>query len=260
MSAPTIRVLIVDDTALYRKILTDAASQVPGLEVAASVGSGPAALKRLAIEPIDLVLLDVFMPEMNGPEVLARIRRDHPRIAVVMISGATGTDAAITMDALANGALDFIPKPQTASFADGMARLSTQLKQVVRLVQIRRITSSAPAPTLRAGTVPSAVISDLKAQVPATLPAEAPGIPRRRGSPPPAMDILLIGVSTGGPRTLQEILPRIPADFRLPIVMVQHMPALFTRTLAEQLDKVCPLRVAEAAEGDLVKPGQIMVN
>ena len=251
MSTAALRVLIVDDTALYRKILTDAAAQVPGLEVAAAVASGPLAFTRLATEPVDLVLLDVFMPEMNGPEVLERIRRDYPRIAVVMISGATGADAAITINALANGALDFIPKPQTASFADGMARLRSQLSHVVRLVQIRRIGttpgSSAPSSPLPAPSSPPPAPTS-------SLPA-----PRRTGRPPLNLDVLLIGVSTGGPKTLQELLPRLPADFRLPIVLVQHMPALFTRTLAEQLDKVCALRVKEAADGDLVRPGHILL-
>lgn len=249
MSTPALRVLIVDDTALYRKILTDAAAQVPGLEVAAAVASGPLAFTRLATEPVDLVLLDVFMPEMNGPEVLERIRRDYPRIAVVMISGATGADAAITINALANGALDFIPKPQTASFADGMARLRSQLSQVVRLVQIRRI-----------GTTPGSPLNSLPApSSPPPAPPPSPTAPRRTGRPPLNLDVLLIGVSTGGPKTLQELLPRLPADFRLPIVLVQHMPALFTRTLAEQLDKVCALRVKEAADGDLVRPGHILI-
>ncbi len=255
MSTASLRVLIVDDTALYRKILTDAAAQVPGLEVAAAVASGPIALTRLATDPVDLVLLDVFMPEMNGPEVLERIRRDYPRIAVVMISGATGADAAITINALAAGALDFIPKPQTASFADGMSRLRSQLAHVVRLVQIRRIGSTPSS------SAPSSSIPAPSSKLPAPnspLPAPRSAAPRS-ARPPLNLDVLLIGVSTGGPKTLQELLPRLPADFRLPIVLVQHMPPLFTRTLAEQLDKVCALRVKEAADGDLVRPGHILI-
>ena len=242
MSTPTIRILIVDDTALYRKVLTDAFAQIPEATVAGAVASGPAALARLATDPVDLVLLDVFMPEMNGPEVLARLRRDHPRTAVVMISGATGPDAAITIDALADGALDFIPKPQAASFAEGMSRLRSQLQQVVRIVRIRKF---AVAP----GTARPA---------PAATAAPAP-LPKRKNTSVIRPEILLIGVSTGGPRALHELLPRLPADFRLPVVIVQHMPPLFTRSLADQLTKTCPLPVVEASDAEPVTPGRILL-
>lgn len=246
------RLLIVDDTALYRKLLSDAASQLTGVEIAGAVGSGPLALARLAAEPIDLVLLDVFMPEMNGPEVLEKIRRDYPKVAVVMISGATGADAAITINALANGALDFIPKPQTTSFAEGMSRLRGQLQQVVNLVKLRRLSSGAPVTPRPAA--PGVAGSPTAVAVPA-----APVTARRRVLPPAALDLLLIGVSTGGPRTLQDLLPGLPADFRLPVVIVQHMPPLFTRTLAEQLDKVCNLHVSEAKDGESLQPGRILI-
>jgi two-component system chemotaxis response regulator CheB len=253
------RLLIVDDTALYRKLLTDAASQLTGVEVAGAVSSGPLALARIAAEPIDLVLLDVFMPEMNGPEVLAIIRRDFPKIAVVMISGATGADASITINALANGALDFIPKPQTTSFSEGMTRLRGQLQHVVNMVNLRRINTAPAAP--RTAPAPTSAVTANAALGARAVPAPTtPAQPtRRRVLPPATLDILLIGVSTGGPRTLQELLPGLPADFRLPVVIVQHMPPLFTRTLAEQLDKVCNLRVSEAVDGERVVAGRILI-
>lgn len=244
MSTPAIRILIVDDTALYRKVLTEAFAQIPEAVVTGAVASGPAALARLTGDPVDLVLLDVFMPEMNGPEVLARLRRDHPRTAVVMISGATGPDAAITIDALANGALDFIPKPQAASFTEGMAKLRAQLQQVVRIVRIRKL-ASAPAPASPVRPSPAAPASS--------------AAPKRRPSSLIRPELLLIGVSTGGPRALHDLLPRLPADFRLPVVIVQHMPPLFTRSLAEQLCKTCPLPVVEAGESEAVTPGRILL-
>lgn len=246
MSSPSpLRVLVVDDTALYRKILSEAAGQVSGLGVAGAVASGPLAFARLAAEPIDLVLLDVFMPEMNGPEVLERIRRDYPAVAVVMVSGATGADAEITLNALARGALDFIPKPQAASFAEGMARLVGQLQHVATLVRLRR-TGYAPRPA--AAPAPAVV-----------APAPAATTPRRRGLPPSALDLVLVGVSTGGPRALQDFIPRLPPDFRLPIVIVQHMPPLFTKTLAEQLARSGPLPVTEAGDDQPVLPGRVLI-
>lgn len=253
------RLLIVDDTALYRKLLTDAASQLTGVEVAGAVSSGPLALARIAAEPIDLVLLDVFMPEMNGPEVLAIIRRDFPKIAVVMISGATGADASITINALANGALDFIPKPQTTSFSEGMTRLRGQLQHVVNMVNLRRINTAPAAPRTGPATTPATTGNAAPGARAVPAPATPAQPTRRRVLPPATLDILLIGVSTGGPRTLQEMLPGLPADFRLPVVIVQHMPPLFTRTLAEQLDKVCNLRVSEAVDGERIVTGRIFI-
>jgi two-component system chemotaxis response regulator CheB len=253
------RLLIVDDTALYRKLLTDAASQLTGVEVAGAVSSGPLALSRIAAEPIDLVLLDVFMPEMNGPEVLAIIRRDFPKIAVVMISGATGADASITINALANGALDFIPKPQTTSFSEGMTRLRGQLQHVVNMVNLRRINTAPAAPRTAPAPTPAATGNATPGARAVPGPATPAQPTRRRVLPPATLDILLIGVSTGGPRTLQEMLPGLPADFRLPVVIVQHMPPLFTRTLAEQLDKVCNLRVSEAVDGERIVAGRILI-
>jgi len=189
--------------------------------------------------------------------VLAIIRRDFPKIAVVMISGATGADASITINALANGALDFIPKPQTTSFSDGMTRLRGQLQHVVNMVNLRRINTASAAP--RTASTPTAPGTAALGARPAPLQATPAQPPRRRVLPPVTLDILLIGVSTGGPRTLQEMLPSLPADFRLPVVIVQHMPPLFTRTLAEQLDKVCNLRVSEAGDGERVVPGRILI-
>lgn len=255
------RLLIVDDTALYRKLLTDAASPLSGVEVAGAVSSGPLALARLAAEPIDLVLLDVFMPEMNGPEVLAIIRRDFPKVAVVMISGATGADASITINALANGALDFIPKPQTTSFSEGMTRLRGQLQHVVNMVNLRRINSGPDVgPRSAPATATTAIgAGTIGARTPSPAPVAPSQTQRRRVLPPANLDLLLIGVSTGGPRTLQDMLPGLPADFRLPVVIVQHMPPLFTRTLAEQLDKVCNLRVSEAVDGERIVAGRILI-
>ena len=135
-----------------------------------------------------------------------------------------------------------------------MTRLRGQLQHVVNMVNLRRITTPV---TTHHATPPSRAMGT--ASVGALPPPPAALAPRRRTLPPAALDLLLIGVSTGGPRTLQDMLPGLPADFRLPVVIVQHMPPLFTRTLAEQLDKVCNLRVSEATDGERIVAGRILI-
>jgi two-component system chemotaxis response regulator CheB len=238
------RVLIVDDSALYRKILSEAASGLPEVETV-TASNGEIALARLKAESIDLVLLDVFMPDRNGPEVLQDIRRDHPGVPVVMVSGATGRDAEITLGALSHGAMDFIPKPASTSVESSVAAIRSDIRRVVDAARLRathRATPAQPAPAAQAATP----------EPPKT------GVVRRL-APPPFLDILLIGVSTGGPRALSEILPGLAKNFPVPIVIVQHMPPVFTQSLATQLDRTCPLNVIEAPSGHTPVAGEVLI-
>lgn len=231
------RILVVDDSALYRKLLTEAASSAPEAE-AVAVSSGELALKRLESETFDLVLLDVFMEGMNGPQVLEKIKTLHPRLPVVMVSGATGRDTEITVGCLANGAMDFIPKPTGSSFDAGMDALKSDIRKVISLARLR---SAMASPSRVQATPAPTVQSALK-----------------RLQPPPFPELLLIGVSTGGPLALSKILPLLSAKIPVPILLVQHMPPGFTKSLAEQLDKSSALTIKEGAEGDLPLPGQAL--
>jgi two-component system chemotaxis response regulator CheB len=238
------RLLIVDDSALYRKILSEAASGLPDVETV-TASNGEIALTRLRSEPIDLVLLDVFMPDRNGPEVLQDIRREHRGVPVVMVSGATGRDAEITLGALAQGAMDFIPKPTSTSIELSVAAIRADIRRVIDAVRLRSGQRASPAQSVSA---------------PEVSPAAPPksGLVRRL-SPPPFLDIVLIGVSTGGPRALSEILPGLANNFPVPIVIVQHMPPVFTQSLATQLDRVCPLKVMEAPPGHHPVAGEVLI-
>jgi len=238
------RLLIVDDSALYRKILSEAASGLPDVETV-TASNGEIALARLKTERIDLVLLDVFMPDRNGPEVLQDIRRAHAGVPVVMVSGATGRDAEITLGALSQGAMDFIPKPSSTSVESSVASIRSDIRRVVDATRLRA-TSRSGAP--QAAPAPAA-----------SSPATTKTAPVRRLSPPPFLDILLIGVSTGGPRALGEILPGIAKNFPVPIVIVQHMPPVFTHSLATQLDRDCQLNVLEAPAGHTPAAGEILI-
>jgi two-component system chemotaxis response regulator CheB len=238
------RILIVDDSALYRKILSEAAGALPGV-TAVSVPNAELALSKLASEPVDLVLLDIFMPDRNGPEVLAEIKSLYPKQNVVMVSGATGRDAGITLEALSNGAIDFIAKPAAGGLATGAELMKKEISRVLDTVRQR---SSASDGTPRPATP--------QAAAPRT---SMPAFSRSRTNPPAFLDLVLIGVSTGGPKALGEMLARLSPDFPVPILIVQHMPAVFTLSLAGQLDRVCPLQVKEADDRRPLKAGEVLI-
>ena len=238
------RVLVVDDSALYRKILSEAVSCVSGTQVTA-VSSGELALKRLDSETFDLVLLDIFMNEMNGPEVLEKIRQSHPKVSVVMVSGATGRDADITIGCLSNGAMDFIPKPSNSSFEAGLEVLKADIRKAITMARLHGVTAISEASKTPSQAVSSAV------------PLNQP--PMKRLQPPPFLDLLLIGVSTGGPKALADLVPLLSAKLPVPVLLVQHMPPFFTKSLAEQLDKSTGLSVKEAEDGHLPMPGEVLI-
>jgi two-component system chemotaxis response regulator CheB len=238
------RLLIVDDSALYRKILSEAASGLPDVETV-TASNGELAIARLKSEPIDLILLDVFMPDRNGPEVLQDIRRENASVPVVMVSGATGRDAEITLSTLSQGAMDFIPKPTAASVESSIATIRSDIRRVVDTVRLRTAQRAFSGQSASANAV--------------TSPTPPKPAPARRLSPPPFLDIVLIGVSTGGPRALGEILPGLAKNFPVPIVIVQHMPPVFTQSLASQLDGTCPLKVMEAPQGHTPVAGEVLI-
>jgi two-component system chemotaxis response regulator CheB len=237
------RILIVDDSALYRKILSEAAGALPNV-TAVAVPNAELAHSKLAAEAFDLVLLDIFMPDRSGPELLAEIKARHPAQHVAMVSGATGRDAAITLEALSNGAIDFIAKPAAGGLQAGADFLKNEITRVLETVRQRSAQGIVP-PRAQAASP--------------RVPAMSFPQPVRRSNPPAFLDLVLIGVSTGGPKALGEVLGAISPDFPVPILIVQHMPAVFTLSLAGQLDRVCPLQVLEADDRRPIKPGDVLI-
>ncbi|BDU77232.1 chemotaxis-specific protein-glutamate methyltransferase CheB [Mesoterricola sediminis] len=249
---PKLRILIVDDTAVYRRILTEVVESVqPDAEVSACP-SGRLALARLDQAPSDLVLLDAVMPDLSGLETLRLLRARHPDTSVIMISGTTSAAASSTLDALALGALEFVRKPEGADAEASRAELRDVLRPLLRHVQTRlNLRSPVTLPPIRRDPEPA----------PAAAPsAPAPPQPSRRQGPRPSrFDVVAIGVSTGGPNALAEVIPNLPADLGVPVLVVQHMPPFFTASLAEHLDKTSRLRVAEAVEGEPVLPNRVYI-
>lgn len=246
-------VFVVDDTAIYRKILSEAVQQIEGLELVGTAPRGGIALDKLRANPCDLVLLDIFMPEMDGLETLAHIKKEFPHTTVVMVSGATNRDAAITIKALREGAADFIAKPQAPSFQEGMRIITREIERVIHSFGFRFAhVKSTQKDAGEAEATPRFTLNRPVAPPPQNNPT-------RQSTPPHFFELVLIGVSTGGPKTLSLIIPRLPKSLAAPVLLVQHMPPMFTASLAEHLDRESELSVREAVDGELVRRGDVLI-
>jgi two-component system, chemotaxis family, protein-glutamate methylesterase/glutaminase len=242
---PKVRVLVVDDAAVFRRLVAEEISKDPALEVAGTAANGRIALAMLPQVNPDVVILDVEMPELDGLATLAQLRKTYPRLPVIMFSALTERGAEATLDALSLGATDYFTKPTHAGGVEGSL-------EVIRGQLIPKIKALAAGIGRRFDSV-----SRLgPAQVVGPPPSSAPRRPAARSGP---VQVVAIGASTGGPNALAEVFHRLPADFPVPIVMVQHMPPMFTRLLAERLTASCAIRVQEGGAADVLRPGQAWI-
>jgi two-component system chemotaxis response regulator CheB len=238
------RILIVDDSAVIRSLLRSVVCADPGLEVAGTAADGASALESIEILRPDLILLDVEMPVMDGLVTLRELRARGYRMPVIMCSSLTQRGARVTIEALAGGASDYVAKPAGQASREA----ATQALVLDLTPKIHALTNSSQVQ-------PQPALTDVP-RVPLTLPMA----PVQKAQPILAIPaVLAIGVSTGGPAALDVLLPELPGNFPLPVVIVQHMPEQFTRLFAERLDGRCRLRVREAVEGDPVCAGTIYI-
>ena len=252
MQAPgPIRVMIVDDSAVMRSLLRSVITIDPCLEVAGTAADGASALGCLdSIRP-NLILLDVEMPVMDGLATLRQLRDRGHKMPVIMCSSLTQRGAKVTIEALSAGASDYVAKPTGQSNREEAVRaLAHELLPKIRAL---------------AGTSRRSLQSTLSGSLP-PVPRAGLRFPHGNSSQPQNQavitavpTILAIGVSTGGPAALDQLLPALPEAFPLPVVIVQHMPEVFTRLFADRLNSLCRLRVHEAAEGDPVVAGMIAI-
>ncbi len=226
------RVLVVDDSVVIRRVVSDVLSADPGIEVVGVAANGRIALSKLTHATPDLVILDVEMPELDGLQTLAAIRKSHPRLPVIMFSALTEQGAAATLDALALGASDYFAKPAGKG----------------GLEESRRVIRDELVPAIHAICTP-------KALLPAPMPPSSTGRPARPGR----VEMVVIGVSTGGPNALADVFRFLPAGLPVPILIVQHMPPMFTRLLAERLTGLSKVPVEEAATGVEPLPGRALI-
>jgi two-component system chemotaxis response regulator CheB len=239
-----VRILIVDDSVVIRKLLSDMLAREKGFEVAGTAGNGRIALAKIAQLQPDLITLDIEMPVMNGLETLAEIRKTNRKIPVIMFSTLTERGAAATLDALSLGASDYATKPSnTGSPAVAIEQIHTELIPKIKALCALQL---------------SAVMNPGLATPRPAIPGAGSRVPRPR-SVRRRIEIVAIGTSTGGPNALAEVIPRVPRDFPVPIVVVQHMPAIFTRFLAERLASRSEIRVEEGEEGGALEPGKAWI-
>jgi two-component system chemotaxis response regulator CheB len=242
----SIKTIVVDDTVTYRKIISDILTSLPEIELIGTAPTGSIALKKLAQTPADLVFLDVHMPEMNGVETLKKIRNQFPSVIVVMMSGISSRNTGDTIEALQNGAIDFIRKPDGIDHDRNVTQLKSDISAVIRFFELKKNTGFIPN---RKVDRPPVV----------TLPIPEAALQNIRNFPPPSFSICVIGVSTGGPEALSKLIPQIPENFPLPILVVQHMPPFFTNSLAESLKKKSKINVIEAPDNVEIKPGTVYI-
>jgi two-component system chemotaxis response regulator CheB len=233
--------MVVDDSVVVRKIVTDVLSGDPDIEVVGTAVNGRIAVGKLEQLKPDLVTMDIEMPEMNGIEAVRAIRagqggQEHSRVPIVMFSTLTERGASATLDALSAGANEYVTKPaNVGSVSQSMESVREQLIPKIKALTGRPVTVG-PART-------------------AAPPPPPPVAPRTGPGKKPA--VLVIGSSTGGPEALARVLPLLPATLPVPVLVVQHMPPVFTRQFAQRLDRLSPLRVVEAADGSPLVPGTV---
>jgi two-component system, chemotaxis family, protein-glutamate methylesterase/glutaminase len=236
MSTGRVRVLVVDDSALMRKLIPQILETDDSIEVVGTAMDGNFGLKKIVDLKPQVVTLDLEMPGMGGLETLKEITRRH-RLPVILVSSHTTRGAAVTMKALSLGAFDFVAKPSDVS--SRMPEIARELiSKIKAAAQSRGIHISAPV--------------DIEPRVPHRK--------ARAGDNRAPTKIIAIGVSTGGPQSLQYVLSQLPPDFPGSVVVVQHMPEGFTEMFARRLDECCSLVVKEAQSGDLLLAGRVLIG
>ncbi|MCX4339703.1 MAG: chemotaxis-specific protein-glutamate methyltransferase CheB [Lachnospiraceae bacterium] len=249
-------ILLVDDSALMRRVLCDIIESDKRFHVQDRAVNGLDALNLLSRKTYDAVILDVNMPQMNGLELLKQLQKRGIQAKIIMASTDTRDGAKVTLDALELGALDFIHKPNNAIDCRG-GDFGEELLRILSAVSEMNVPTSTGAgrtvaPGGRMG--PVGITS-------AAAERKAPAEPASSGKAvyDAGVQIVAIASSTGGPKALQAVIPKLPANLNAPVVVVQHMPPGFTASLAERLNSLSALNVKEAAEGDLVTPGNVYI-
>jgi two-component system chemotaxis response regulator CheB len=240
-----IRVMVVDDAVVFRRLVSEELNRDPELEVVGTAPNGRIALAKVPQVNPDVIVLDIEMPEMDGLQTLTELRKTYARLPVIMFSALTERGAAATLDALALGATDYFAKPSNLNVDDSLAVVRQQLVPQVKVLGRRYLTREARDVEVRHTPPPP------KAAVP-SAPAAPP-------APKGLVRIVALGASTGGPNAYLELFAKLPKNFPVPIVLVQHMPPMFTRLLAERLSAHGPLTVQEGASGMLLQPGHVYI-
>ena len=275
-----LQILVCDDSALMRNLISKIIDSEPGMKTAATAMNGRFALQKLNFCKPDAIIMDIEMPEMNGIEFLQEAKKLNIDIPVIILSSIATKGAAVTMQCLELGASDFITKPNGSVSSNINQVANTLIEKIasyggtyarkkgkkvypfdffMHQLKFRQVQEA----TAKEGLEEKVQIKPSDIEIPASLwkrPAEKkePAIinPLRECG---QIEVCAIGISTGGPNALREVFSKIAPDFEVPILVVQHMPAGFTKEFAASLDRICPLEVKEAQDGDIVKKGRILI-
>ena len=285
MDSSDVKVLIVDDSALMRNIISKIIEQTPGLVIAGKAMNGEFALQHIPGCRPDVIVLDIEMPVMNGLDFLKERKRRGIDIPVIMLSSLTTEGAAVTMQCLELGASDFLTKPGGTGLAD-LSSTATRLAELLisyggtyaknkgRVVAPPRRVASlysslekkqveekgvpAPVQEQKSESTTNHIVNTFNTVFSTARQRKEPSVivPVRE---PGKIEVIAIGISTGGPNALREVFQKIDPNLKQPILVVQHMPAGFTEEFANSLNSICPLEVKEAKDGDLIKSGRILI-
>ncbi|MGK0238065.1 MAG: two-component system chemotaxis response regulator CheB [Candidatus Pelagisphaera sp.] len=234
-----VRVLVVDDAVVIRRMVTESLNRDPDFEVVGVASNGKIALQKITQVNPDAITLDVEMPIMDGLETVREIRKTHPSLPIIMFSTLTERGGAATLEALSLGANDYVTKPANVSnVAEGLERLRNQLIPKLRVHCAKLLPSEKTLSSL-------------------PLNAKRRSAPRRPSNRKP--QILCIGTSTGGPNALAQFFELMTVRLTVPVVIVQHMPPMFTKLLAERINKLSPNSCCEAEDGQVLKAGNMYI-
>ncbi len=234
-------ILVVDDSALMRRVLCDIINTDSTFEAKDVCRDGLEAYERLKTTKYDGVVLDVNMPKMDGLELLDRLQKDGIRATVIMVSTETTKDAEVTILAMERGAIDFVTKPTNIIEAKGENFRNRLLQVLSAVLKTERYTRGNRLDSSKPTQAKKIVLRQNKNEV-------------KSGN-----KIVAIACSTGGPKALQSVIPFLPKNLNAPVVLVQHMPAGFTKSMAERLNEISPIQVKEAADGDVLQKGIVYV-
>lgn len=245
-----LKALVVDDTIVYRKIVSDVLKEIPGVEVIGTANNGKIALSKITSLKPDLITLDIEMPEVSGIEVLQELQNTPDAPTVVMLSTLTQQGSEMTIKALELGAFDFVAKPSEGKMAENTTKVKDALSPIIETLKRQKQTKQKIISRLKTGAAKK------------TSPVLKKEQPKPKFKPPlirSKAEIIGIGISTGGPNALTKMIPMLPGNLKVPVLIVQHMPPMFTASLANSLNNKSKLEVVEAKNGDTIEAGKVFI-
>ena len=257
-------ILVVDDSALMRRVICDIINSDNRFQAVETCCDGQQAYEKLKMKRYDAVLLDVYMPRMDGLQLLERLQAEHMNVTVIMVSTLTTEGATVTVRAMELGAVDFVTKPENIIEAKGhdfRKRVIDMLSAVLRTEEQQTPRVSQMSQTTQTPLQSSSVRPRSTSASSVMLAPKSDGAPRRRVKAPakPSNRIVALACSTGGPKALHTVLSALDPRMNAPMVLVQHMPTGFTRSLAERLNELCKVTVKEAEEGETLEKGVVYI-